>query len=148
MSEQMNLNPVNIVEQNTVLDYIKAWLESIDFLDGISVSIASLDLTLGSLSIVPNSGVRKARQYACGGYQVYFPFSIYYRTAAAGDDEITAAFELMDNIGIAAMNAELNTLLGSDMTADSFSQETTTVLISRNGAVTDYKANFVLIYSV
>lgn len=148
MSEPMNLNPVNVVEQNTVLGYIKAWLESIDFLDGISVSIASLDLTLGSLSIVPNSGVRKARQYACGGYQVYFPFSIYYRTAAAGDTEIEAAFELMDNIGIAAMNAELNTLLGSDMTADSFSQETTTVLISRNGAVTDYKANFVLIYSV
>lgn len=148
MSEQMNLNPVNVVEQNTVLGYIKAWLESIDFLDGILVSIASLDLTLGGLSVVPNSGVRKARQYACGGYQVYFPFSIYYRTASAGDDEIEAAFELMDNIGIEAMNTELDTLLGSDMTADSFSQETTTVLISRNGAVTDYKANFVLIYSV
>lgn len=148
MSNNINFAPVSVSEQTTVLRYIQDWLGSLDFLEGITISVSSLDLEINNLSIVPTQGVKKARQYACGGYQVYFPFQIYFRTSAEGFDEISNSYNLVDKIGDAAYNADLNTLLGSDMTADSFSQETTTVLLARQGIVSDYRANFVLIYSV
>lgn len=148
MPDNMNLNPVPVSEQTTILGYLKAWLETLPVLSGLDISISSLDLQIGGLSIVPSMGVKKARQYACGGYQVYFPFQIYYRTASEGDNEIMNAFNLVDQIGVAATTADLNTLLGTDMTADSFAQETTTVLLAKQGAVSDYRANFVLIYSI
>lgn len=148
MPDNMNLNPVPVSEQTTVLGYLKAWLETLPVLSGLDISISSLDLQIGGLSIVPSMGVKKSRQYACGGYQVYFPFQIYYRTASEGDNEIMDAFNLVDQIGVYASTADLNTLLGTDMTADSFAQETTTVLLAKQGAVSDYRANFVLIYSI
>lgn len=150
MADTINTTPVpvSVPEQTTVLGYIKRWLESLSILSGLDISISSLDLQIGGLSIVPTTGVRKQRQYACGGYQVYFPFTLYYRTASEGTDEIAESFNLLDQIGIEAMDCNLNTLLGADMTADSFSQNTTTVLLARAGAVSDYKTDFVLIYSV
>lgn len=141
-------NGIAVVEQNAVLKDIRTWLKAnVNFLKDKKVTVASLDLTENNVTIVPLKGVRKRRQYACGGYQVYFPFAIYYRTSVHGTSDIEGVYDSMDSIGVALDSANLRAVLSGDREADSFYQDTTTVLLARKGAVTDFMATFVIIYS-
>lgn len=148
MPDILNLSPVDTREQRTVLECLQIWLKTLDITADLPITIANLDLKVDGISIVPQRGVRKFKQYACGGYQVYFPFTLYYRSTAESTDDVIDGYNLIDKIGELTQSVDLDALLVGDMNADSFSQETTTVLVSRTGAVGTYMANFVLIYSV
>lgn len=136
-------------EQNAVLKDLRAWFKTnIDWFKDKRLTISSLDLTENNVTIVPLKGVRKRKQYACGGYQVYFPFALYYRTSASTNTEIENVFESLDAVGFSLDSLDFNDLLSGDRQVDKFYQDTTTTLLARNGAVTDFTTTFVLIYSI
>ena len=92
MGDNADLNIV-ASEQNAVLKDLRKWFkDNIDWFKDKRLTISSLDLTENNVTIVPIKGIKKRRQYACGGYQVYFPFAIYYRTSASTNTEIENVF--------------------------------------------------------
>lgn len=149
MDENNIQNAVAASETNAVLKDLRTWLKAnIDWLSDKKITISGLDLDNDSFAIVPIKGIRKRRQYACGGYQVYMPFMLWYRTAAEGNSSVEAAFNSMDSIGIALDSLDFTNMLSGDRQVDSFYQDTSTVLQARKGSITDFTTNFVLIYSV
>lgn len=141
--------PVSASEQNAVLKDLRTWFRAnIDWFNGKKLTISSLDLVENNVSIVPIKGVRKRKQYACGGYQVFFPFSLYYRTSVEGNVAVENVFDDIDAIGFSLDSIDYSNMLSGDRTVDNFYQDTTTTLLAKKGNVTDFVATFVLIYSV
>lgn len=144
-----NTNPVSQSEQNAVLKDLRTWLKSnISWLSDKKITISGIDLDVDSLAIVPTKGVRKRKQYACGGYQVYMPFALWFRTSAEGNSSVEAAFNSLDEIGISLDSLDFTNMLSGDRQVDSFYQDTSTILSARKGSITDFVTTFVLIYSV
>ena len=141
--------PVSASEQNAVLKDLRTWFKTnIDWFSGKKLTISSLDLSENNVSIVPLRGVRKRKQYACGGYQVYFPFSLYYRTSVEGNVAVENVFDEIDAIGFSLDSLDYTNMLTGDRSVDTFYQDTTTTLLARKGSTSDFVATFVLIYSV
>lgn len=141
--------PVSVSEQNAVLNDLRKWFKTnIDWFSNKKLTISNLDLSEDNVSIVPLRGVRKRKQYACGGYQVYFPFSLYYRTAVEGNIAVENVFDEIDAIGFSLDSIDYTNMLSGDRAVDTFYQDTTTTLLAKKGSVTDFVATFVLIYSV
>ena len=148
MDENNLQNNIAVSEQNAILKDLRLWLkEHVAWLSDKTITISSLNLIEDNVSIVPTRGIRKRKQYACGGYQVYFPFNIYYRTSVEGNSEVETTFDALDDIGSVIDSADLNTILSGDRSVDSFYQDTTTVLLARKGSVCDFMASYVLLYS-
>lgn len=148
MDENNVQNNVAVSEQNAVLRDLRLWLKNnVPWLSDKTITISSLNLINDNVSIVPTRGIRKRKQYACGGYQVYFPFNIYYRTSVEGNSAVETTFDAMDGIGSVIDSSDLTNMLSGDRSVDSFYQDTTTVLLARKGSVCDFMASYVLIYS-
>lgn len=139
---------VSAKEQRGVSMDIVNWLRS---LEGnpkdLKVTLCDLDLAINTLSVVPLKGVLRRKSYACGGYEVYFPFALYYRTAAESNNDTDRAFMFLDNIGeLIDIGIPPLVLTDSREVIECY-QKTTAVKYKQTGAVSDFMAEFVLVYS-
>ena len=140
---------ITAIEQKSVFTDVKSWLEEILGAD-IQVTISNLGVD-NALAIVPSKGIRKSKQYACGGYEVYLPFSIYYRVIADDDDTISECLNLLDLIGDRLEKngtegiPELKLTEGREL-LEAY-QEFSSIKYGSAGKVADFTASYILIYS-
>ena len=140
---------ITAIEQKSVFTDLKSWLEEILGTD-IQVTISNLGVD-NALAIVPSKGIRKSKQYACGGYEVYLPFSIYYRVIADDDDTISECLNLLDLIGDRLEKngtegiPELKLTEGREL-LEAY-QEFSSIKCGSAGKVADFTASYILIYS-
>lgn len=140
-------NGVSASEQRSVLMDLLAWLRQ----DGVlpadtKVQLADLDVKVNTVALVPIKGVKKYKQYACGDYEVFLPFAIYYRTSAESNVDTSAAFDVLNHIGDCIEAGDPKLTLTNGREAIDFYQEMTAIKYKQEGAVSDFMANFVLIY--
>lgn len=140
---------VSASEQKSIFLDIKDWLAKVVDAD-INISVAYMS-TDNSLSIVPAKGVKRYKQYACGGYEVYLPFSIYYRGIADDDDTSSDMLDLLDTIGYKLENnghTDIPKLeLSSGRELINAYQELTAVKFKQSGKTGEFTASYVIIYS-
>ena len=140
---------ISASEQKSVFLDIKEWLYKV--LDpSIQISVADMSRT-ECLAIVPAKGIRRHKLYACGGYEVYLPFSIYYRCIADDDKTTTDVLDLLDGIGIkleknGTDDVPALTLSGSREVLESY-QDMTAIKYKQSGTACDFTASYILIYS-
>lgn len=140
---------VSASEQKSVFLDIKDWLLGI-IPTGIDVSIANLG-NVDTLAITPEKGAKRAKEYACGGYEIYLPFSIYFRAIADDDDTIASKLELLNDIGYKLEHngeegiARLELSHGREIIE--VYQEITAIKYKQAGKISDFTASYTLIYS-
>lgn len=140
---------VSASEQKSIFLDIKEWLAKIVD-DDINISVADIG-TDNSLAIVPAKGVKRYVQYACGGYEVYLPFSIYYRGIVDDDDTSSDMLDLLDTIGYKLENNGNTGIpkleLSSGRELLNAYQELTAVKFKQSGKTGEFTASYVIIYS-
>ena len=140
---------VSASEQKSIFLDIKDWLAKIVD-SNINISVADMSAD-NSLSIVPAKGVKRYKEYACGGYEIYLPFSIYYRGIVDDDDTSSDMLDLLDTIGYKLENnghtdiPKLE-LSGGRELLDAY-QELTAVKFKQSGKTGEFTASYILIYS-
>lgn len=147
-SDDNQKRAVSAKEQRGVLMDLVNWLRS----DGVlpantKVTLTDLDTAPNTMSIIPLKGIIRSKSYACGGYEVYLPFALYYRTAAESNNDTDAVFQLLDGIGerLDAHDPPLE-LTDSREVIECY-QLNTAVKYQQNGAMGDFMAEFALVYS-
>ena len=136
-------------EQKSVFLDIKEWLTKIIPAD-VNVSISNIGVE-NELTIAPEKGVRRNKKYACGGYEVYLPFMLYFRAVADDDNSVSGILQLLDDIGYKLENNGTEGIpelkLSGNREIIAAYQELTSSKCRQAGKISDFIASYVIIYS-
>lgn len=148
MDDNLAKSRVSAREQRGVLIDVVNWLRQDGVLpSGTKVLLSDLDLKPNAVSIAPLKGVIRRKTYSCGGYEVQLPFGLWYRAAVDSNNGTDSAFQVLDNIGICLDDGTPPLeLTGSRELLEAY-QKTTAIKYKQAGAMCDFMAEFVLIYS-
>lgn len=133
-------------EQRGILLDLARWLRKV-VPAGIKVSIANMCDDARSLSLVPIKGAIVNKRYACGGFEAYMPFALYYRTPATDNESNSAAFGVLDSIGIVLEGGSPPIELTEGRQLLEAFQDSTAVKFKQTGSIGDFMANYVIIYA-
>ena len=136
-------------EQKSIFLDIKEWLIKI-IPEDVNVSISNIGVE-NELTIAPEKGVRRSKKYACGGYEVYLPFTLYFRAVADDDNSISYMLQLLDDIGYKLENNGTEDIpeltLSDNKELIAAYQELTSSKYRQAGKISDFIASYVIIYS-
>lgn len=137
---------ISASEQKSVFVDLAKWLRQV-LPKGVRISISNMCDDVDSISIVPIKGTIASKYYACGGYEVYLPFALYYRTMATDNERNAYALNLLDSIGLTleANNPTVELTDGRQLLE--CYQDSTSVKFKQTGAIGDFMANFVIKYA-
>ena len=137
---------LSVSEQTSVFKDLADWIRGTDILPtGCSITIADLEPRTNTVSITPLKGICKSKQFACGDYEAYIPFAIYYRTPADCNNATYNALDILNSIGDALGDNTTLKLSGGKELVNAV-QELTAMKYKQTGVMCDFVANYSLTY--